>query len=131
VLQAKPLMIEAGAKGRTVEFTLAVRSLIQVKTPGPAGDSEPAVARISRKLVFPAPPAGFLPRRWRRPESWAPHIHAAMRSPMAFCILAVSWGSQPSRRAGASLSAPRALRIAPRAIRRGVAPEVVGVKKNR
>jgi hypothetical protein len=104
VLQAKRLIVEAGDKGRTLEFTLAVRTLIQIKTPWPAGDSEPAVARIS--CCGDAKPNGIL-------------------------HLAVSWGSQPSRRAGASLSAPRAPLIAPRAIRRGVAPEVVGVKKNR
>jgi hypothetical protein len=72
MLLAEPLIIEAGIKDQTVEFALAVRSLIQIKTPRPIGYSEPAVAptfmwrsRAERHFAFGCVPGGTA-IRWGR-----------------------------------------------------------------
>jgi hypothetical protein len=108
MLQASPLVVEAGIKDQTVEFALAVRSLIQIKTPRPASDSEPSVARISRRRFFRRRRAGFLPRNSAQPGSPGPARSCGNAKLDGILHLAVSRGAQPFRRVGASLLAPRA-----------------------
>jgi hypothetical protein len=94
---------------RIMELMLVVRSLIQIKAPG-----RPTIRHSCLYLPTDLSSA-------RRPDSH-PHISARTNvEPARLCgdpepndilHLAVSRGSQPFRRAGASLSAPRALLIA-------------------